>query len=114
MARLGGAQGDFDGLAVAHFANENDLGRLAKSGAQAVGEAVEIAAQLTLIEGGHVMRMNKLNRIFQGDDVNGPRVTDLVENRRQRGGFAGTGGAGDEHKAGFFTWNLFDDLRETE
>ena len=36
------AQGDFDRVAVAHFADENDLGRLAQGGAQAVGIVVEI------------------------------------------------------------------------
>ena len=60
-----------------------------------------------------IMRMNKLDRVFQRDDVDGPGVADLVEHRGQGGGFAGARRAGDEHQAGLFTRNLFDDLRES-
>ena len=44
MACLGRAQGNLDGIAIAHFAHENDLGRLAQGGPQAVREAVEVGA----------------------------------------------------------------------
>ena len=114
VAGLRGAQGDLDRLAVAHFADENDFGRLAQGGAQAVGEAVEISAQFALVERGHVVRMNKFDRVFQRDDVNGLGVVDLVEDGGQRGGFAGAGRAGDQHQAGFFARNLLDDLREVQ
>jgi hypothetical protein len=54
------AQRDFDRVAVAHFADENDLGRLAQRGAQAVGKAVEINAQFALVERGLVVRMHEI------------------------------------------------------
>ena len=50
MAGFRRAQGDFHRFLVAHFADENDLGRLAQRGAQAVGVAVEINAQFALVE----------------------------------------------------------------
>ena len=52
VAGLGGGEGDLHGLAVADFADEDDLGRLAQGGAQAGGELREIAAELALGEGG--------------------------------------------------------------
>ena len=52
VARLRRHQRDFDRGAIAHFADEDDLRRLAQRGAQAIGIAVEIAAQFALIEGG--------------------------------------------------------------
>ncbi len=39
VAGFRGAQGDLDGLAVAHFADEDDLGGLAQGGAQAGGRS---------------------------------------------------------------------------
>ncbi len=50
VARFGGGHGDFDRLAVAHFADEDDLRRLAQRGAQAVGISVEIRAEFALVE----------------------------------------------------------------
>ena|ERR1017187_8062555 len=58
--------------------------------------------------------MNKLDRVFQRDDVDRPGVADLVENRGESGGFAGARRSGNEHQAGLFTWNLFDNLREVQ
>jgi hypothetical protein len=50
MAGFGGLQRDFDGLPVTHFADQNDLGGLAESGAQGQCEAGRIAVQLTLVD----------------------------------------------------------------
>ena len=46
--------------------------------------------------------MDVFHRVFQRDDVDGLGAVDFVENGGQRGGFAGTGRAGDQHQAGFF------------
>ena len=43
---FGGAEGDLDRFAVAHFADQNDLGRLAQGGAEAVGKSVEIRCRV--------------------------------------------------------------------
>ena len=103
MAGFRRAQGDFHRLPVAHFADENDLRRLAQRGAQAVGVGVKINAQFALVERGLLVRMNIFHRVFQRDDVDRLGLVDFVQNRRQRGGFAGAGRAGDQHQAGFFT-----------
>ena len=79
VAGFGGAQGDLHRFPVAHFAHQNDLGRLAQGGAQAVGEGVEIRAQLALVDGGLLLRMDEFDRILQGDDVDGFGLVDLVQ-----------------------------------
>ena len=56
MAGFRRAQGDLHRLLVAHFADENDLGRLAQRGAQAVGVGIEINAQFALVESRLVVR----------------------------------------------------------
>ena len=60
MAGFRRAQGDLHRLAVAHFADENHLRRLAQRGAQAVGITVKINAQFALVERGFVVRMHDI------------------------------------------------------
>ena len=101
MARLGGGHGDFDRLAVAHFADEDDLRRLAQRGAQAVGIGVEIRAQFALVKRALVVLVDELDRVFERDDVVSLRAVDLVEHGGERGRLARAGRAGDEHQARF-------------
>src|ERR1041385_7966067 len=114
VAGFGGAEGDFDGGAVAHFADENDLGGLAQGGAQAVGEAVEVLAEFALIDGGLFLGVAELDGIFERHDVDRLHGVDLVDDGGEGGGFAGAGGAGDEDEAGFFPGGLEDDFREVQ
>ena len=70
MPGLGRAQSNFYGRAVAHFADQNDLRRLAERCAQSAGESVKISAQFALVNRGFLLVVNELHRIFQRDDVN--------------------------------------------
>ena len=114
VARLGGGHGDLDGLAVAHFADEDDLGRLAQRGAQAIGVAVEIRAEFALVERALTVLVDELDRIFQRDDVVGLGAVDLVENGGERGRLARAGRAGDEHQPRLFPANLLEDRRQVQ
>ena len=114
MAGFRGAQGDFHRVAIAHFADENDLGRLAQRGAQAVDVRIEINAQFTLVERRPIVRMNIFHRVFQSDDVEGLGCVDFVQNGGQCGGFAGAGGAGDKNQAGFFLRDELENFRELQ
>src|SRR5438552_10159044 len=71
VAGLGRLQAKLGRLAVADFADEDDLRRLTERSAKAVGEGVEVAAQLALVEGCLDVGMDELNRVLQGDDVDG-------------------------------------------
>ena len=61
VAGLGRLHAQLDGLAVAHLADQDDLGGLAQGGAQAVGKSVEVAAELPLVEGGLDIGMDELD-----------------------------------------------------
>ena len=102
VAGFRGHQRDFDGGAVAHFADENDFRRLAQRGAQAVRIIVKIVSEFALVEGGLARRMHELDRILQRDDVHRLRFVDLVEDRGQGGRLAAAGRAGDEDETRFF------------
>jgi hypothetical protein len=101
------AQGDFHRVAVAHFADENHLGRLAQRGAQTVRVGIEIHSEFALVERGLLVLVQIFDRVFQRDDVDRLGAVDLVENGRERGGFAGAGRAGDQDQAGFFLGESF-------
>ena len=64
MAGLGRGERDFHGLPVAHFADEDHLGRLAQGGAQPVWVRVEVGAKLPLIERAQAVLMHELDRIL--------------------------------------------------
>ena len=94
-----GFQRNLNGLAIAHFANQDHFGRLAQSGPQRQAEARGIAVQLALVNGALLVRMDEFDRIFDGDDV--PRFldVDLVDDRSERGALAGAGWPGDQHNS---------------
>ncbi len=87
MAGFRGHQRDFHCGAVAHFADEDDFGRLAQGGPQAVGIVVKIVPEFALVEGGFALRMNEFDRIFQRNDVDRLSVVDLVQKRREQSSF---------------------------
>ena len=55
-------QHDFNGLAVAHFADQNHLRRLPHGRAQRVRKARRIAVQLALMNRGALVIVQKLDR----------------------------------------------------
>ena len=108
VAGFPGRERNLHGLAVADFADQDDLGGLSQGGAQAVGKGVEVAPQFALAERGLEMRMQKFNRVFQRDDMGLVGLVDFVQHGRQRGGLAAAGGAGHKNEAVLF----LDDLPE--
>ena len=106
MAGFRCAHTDFDGFAIAHLADQNDLGRLPQSGTQTVGIGVKIHPQLALVKGGFFMRVLIFNRIFQRDNMHGFVFIDFIQYGRQGRGFTGSGSAGDKNNPIYFRGNL--------
>jgi hypothetical protein len=79
------AQGDAHGFAIAHFADQNDLGSLAQRGAQTGSKTTEVRAEFALVERGLHVRMHIFDRVFQRDDVDAFVAVDFVQDRRERG-----------------------------
>src|SRR6266850_1382330 len=99
VARFRGFESDFNRLAVAHFAYENDFWRLAQRRAQGQRKSRRIGMQFALMDGRFLMTMQKLDGIFDGEYVVRLLLVHLVENGRERGGFYGARRAGDEYDA---------------
>jgi hypothetical protein len=97
---FGGFQGDFDGFAIAHFADENDFGRLTQGGAQREREGGCVGVQFALVNRGFLVAVEKFDGILDGEDVVSLLGIHFVEDGGERRRFAGTSRAGDQDDAG--------------
>ena len=62
-------QGRFNGLEIAHFTDEHDIGVLPENIFQCVLERFGVGIHLPLVYQAFFMRMEILDRIFDGDDM---------------------------------------------
>src|SRR2546426_391091 len=81
------------------LAHQNDLGGLAQRRSKGERKARGIAVQLALMNGAILVRVEELDRVFDGDDVVGVLLIDLINDGSQGRRLARTGGAGDQHNA---------------
>ena len=99
VTRFGGGDGGFNGLAVAHLADQYHVGVLAQGRAQAGGEAHGVLADFALVDRALVGGVDVFHRVLQRDDVGLAGVVDEVQQRRKGGGLAAARLAGDQHDA---------------
>src|SRR5256885_6493903 len=59
-------------------------------------------------------RVHELDRILEADDIEAARLVQVIDQRRESGGLAGAGGAGDQHHALVEIAQLGDDRRQRE
>ena len=114
VPRLGGGERRGDRLGVAHLADEDVVGVLAKHVLESRHVAVGVEADLTLVDDRLLVFVQDFDGVLDRDDVPAHGVVDVVDHRRQRGGLARTGGAGDEHQAARFQRDTLDDLRQVQ
>ncbi len=103
VARFGGGQRDRDGLKVAQLTDQNDVGVLPQHVFECRGETVRVLPDFTLTDHAFLGLVHEFNRVFDRDNVIGAGAVDEVDDGRERGRFARTGRAGDEHKA---SWQM--------
>ena len=96
MASFGGFENNFDGFAVPHFAYENYLRSLSHGGAQGMSEAGSITMKFALVDCGAFVVVQKLDGIFNGNDVVIFLSIDAVEQNRERRRLARPGGSSHE------------------
>ena len=97
MAGLGGFHGDFNRLAVAHLANQDYFGRLPQRGAQGQRKIWRVGMQLALMNRRVLVRVQKLNRILDRDDVVVLRLVNEIDDRGERRALAAAGRTGHQH-----------------
>src|SRR6202050_404749 len=114
VAGFGCENGGGDGFQVAHFADEDDVRVLAKCSAQRGVEGRSVHFHFALIDKTLFIAVQIFDRVFDGDDVLGAQRIDAINHRGERGGFAGTGGAGGENQAALLFANRGEDAWQLE
>ena len=69
VAGLGRGERGGDRLEVAHLADEDDVGVLAQDVLEGVGEGVGVLPHLPLVDHGHLVLVEELDRVLDRHDV---------------------------------------------
>src|SRR5690606_38917150 len=99
VTRLTDGERRLDGLEIAELAEQYHVGILAQHVLQRLRVARAVGADLALVHDGELVRVQKLDRIFDRDDVVALLAVDLVDERRERRRLARARRPGDEHEA---------------
>ena len=114
VAGLRGGERRLDRSRVAHLADEDVVGVLAQHVLERRGVGVGVEADLALVDDRLLVLVQHLDGVLDGDDVPAHRVVDVVDHRREGGGLAGAGRAGDEHQAARLEREALDDVGEVQ
>ena len=114
MSGFGGEQRSGNGFQVAHFADQNHVGILTQSGAQGGRKVCSVHFDFALVDEAALVAVQKLDGVFDGDQVIGARRVDAVNHRGKRGGLTGAGSPRDQHQAALLFANLGDDRRKVQ
>ena len=114
VASFGGGQGEGDGFRVAHLTDQNHVRVFSQGGTQGVGKAVGVLMQLALVNERLFALVDELNRVFDGQNVGRLGFVDVVDHRRQRGGFTRTGRAGYQDQTAWIFGNFLENARRTQ
>src|SRR5206468_4184828 len=102
------------GLEVAHLADEHHVGILTKNVPERYFEADGVASDFALVDDAEFVAVQKLDRVFDGDDVLPRLGVDLVDDRGERRRLARPGRPGDKNEASRLRRQLRDDGREAK
>ena len=83
MSGLSGFERLFHRFMIAQLAYQDDLGRLMHRGTQRQRKAGRIAVQFPLVNGCSFVCVQKLNWVFDGENVAGAMFVDAVQKRSQ-------------------------------
>src|SRR5882724_12085426 len=114
VAGFGGEQRGGDSFQDAHFADQNHVRVLTQSGAQGGGKICRVHFDFALVDETALVAVQKLDGVFDGDQVVGAIGVNAVNHRGKCGGLTGTGCSGDEHQAALLVANLVDHRRKIQ
>ena len=98
MARLGDGEGGVDRVAVAHLADQHDVGVLAKDVLQRDAEAVRVALDLTLRDEAALRLVQELDGVLERHDVIAALAVHLIDHGGERGALAASRRPGHQHQ----------------
>src|SRR5438034_6546945 len=99
MAGFSDSKGHFDRFEIAHFADQHHIGVLPKGGPKGGAERMCVGGYFTLIDNAIFMIVEKLDRVLDCQNVIVSIDVDLIDHRRESGGFSRTRWTGYENKA---------------
>ena len=102
-----------DRLGVAHLTVEDHVGVLPERCSQRREEVVGVGPHLALVDRRDLVRVQDLDRVLDGHDVDGLRLVDVLDHGRERRGLARARRTGDEDQAAVLVGELPDRVRET-
>ena len=108
MTSLARRQRNLHGFGIAHLADHDDVGRLAKRRAQRGRKIGRVDADFDLLDHALLMRVFVLDRIFDRDDVLRVPPVDLVDERRDGRRLSRACRAADEDQAVMEPGDLLD------
>ena len=111
---FGRGQRGGDGLVIAHFADDDDVGVLAQDVDEGAVEGADVGEHFLLDDDGALVFVDELDGVLDGDDLAAALAVDEVHQVIEGGGFAGAGGAGDEDQAVGSAGQLVDFLGQAE
>ncbi len=101
VAGFGCGNGEFNGLEVAHLADQNNIGVLAQGRLQGCGKGLSMATHFPLIDQALLTDVNKFDGILYGKDVLFAGFVHMIDHRRQGGRLAATRWPGDQNQTFF-------------
>src|SRR5690606_26953175 len=102
------------GLAAAHLADHDHIGRLTQGVLQGHFKTVGIESHFALGDDTALVLVNELDRVFDGDDVAFTVAVAVANHGRQRGGLTGAGGTDEDHQATLSHGDILDDIRQPQ
>jgi hypothetical protein len=114
VSGFSGRDGDRHAFGIAHFSDNENVWGLAKSGPQRSGKIGRISSDLDLFDDAACVGVFVLDGIFDGEDMAGFALVDLVDDGGERGRLAGSCGSADEDETATEIGELSDFGRETK
>ena len=114
VAGLGGVDAGLEGFAVAHLADQDDVGVLADRVLEGRLPVGDVEADLALVDDRLLVGEDELDRVLDGQDVHRFALVDVVEHRGDGGALAAAGDAGQDDHALVEVAELLDRRRQAQ
>src|SRR5437764_5734367 len=99
MTSLGCFQGDFGSFVIAHFSDQDYLGRLSQRSAQSRRKVFRIVTDFSLIDCRVLVRVKIFDRIFDRDDMIVLCLVNYIDHRCERRALTGTRWSGNQNQS---------------
>ena len=114
VAGFRGRDGGLDGLEVAHFTDEDDIGVLPERGADAFGEGGDVVVDFPLCHHATLVGVVILDGVLDCDDVTILVLVDPVDHRSEGRGLTGTGRTRHENEPARTAQEVLNHRRQAE